>query len=367
MPHETRDRMEETQPHRRIYGQPAPAPRQRSSQLRRGPGWRRRLVILGILLISAVGVGMVLLWQRAATFNEAVSTEPMASTKLWGPLGGSERVNVLLLGHSPGGRDGAYLSDSITVLSIDPTVDQTTSISIPRDLWVEGHADLPFNGKANEAFALGYQEDGFVEAGNRATRVISSVTGLDIAGWISLDFDGFRAMVDAVDGITLANPRTFRWAMGPEHRDRQEWAGSFETGAIQLDGLAALRYARARYTDTPQEAGDFARSARQQLILAAVRQRLNFDLASVPRSLALADALAGQLHTNLSVLDLALLAGHLSPSHRIHLEEGVILEAARNSAGQYVLVVIGRASPEDFRPLHTYLTQELEAVRAAPG
>lgn len=350
--------MEKTQPHRRPRNRQAAAVRRRPQP--RGPGhWKRRLTIAGAVVLGLVLVAAVLIWQRASAFNDAVSTEGTLSSRLWGELGGTEPVNVLLIGHSPAMRDGAFLADSLTILSIDPATELTTSVSIPRDLWIEGIADLGRNGKVNEAFAVGHQAGGYTAAGSLTSRIVSMVTGLELAGWIALDFAGFQDMVDAVGGITIENPRTFQWALGPEQHARGEWAGLFPEGRVELNGVDALRYARVRYTDTAAESSDFARGARQQAILSAIRNRVSIDPAGVPRGLALADALEGHLHTDLSVIDLAMLAGHLSPDRRVQLEEGAILEATRNSIGRYVLVVIGRSTPSDYTPLHRYIAEAI--------
>ena len=63
--------------------------------------------------------------------------------------------------------------------------------------------------------------------------------------------------------------------------------------------------------------------------------------------------------TDLSAIDLYLLSGHLGADRRIELTEGVILEATSNSIGQYILVVIGRASGSDYAPLQAYIQTEL--------
>ena len=341
-----------------------------SSRSRGAPRGRRvpirRIVLIVVLILLAAIVGAsALLWSRASAFNDKVSSASAFSSRLWGPLGGSQRVNVLLIGHSPGERDGPYLADSLTVLSIDPGSRKTTAISIPRDLWIQGNAAIPGNGKVNEAFAVGYKAGGFPEAGSRTSRLISDVTGLRIDGWISLDFLGFAKMVEAVDGITLDNPRTFRWALGADQLARKEFAGTFRAGELQLTGMDALQFARVRYTDTPIESSDFARADRQQLILAAIRNRLEVGVPGLTRGLALLDALGGRMHTDLSVVDLSLLAEHLTADLRIRLAEGKILEAKRNSVGQYILLALGRRSAADLRPLRAYIAHALEDPASA--
>jgi LCP family protein required for cell wall assembly len=330
----------------------------------------RRVLASGLLLLLAgVVAGAVLLWFRVDAFNRAVSSAPTLSSALLGPLGGSERVNVAFLGYAgEEGHGGTYLADSINILSIDPASNTTTLIAIPRDLWVEGHELFPENGKINEAFAVGWDIGGVHEAGRSAVDVMEYVTGLRIEHWIALDFDGFAAVVDAVGGVTIDNPRAFAYT---EHENNFNAGifevGSFDAGRLELDGATALAYARARYTSNPEEVGDFARSVRQQRVLAALRTKLGDGLpGSIGPGLALMDALATHLSTDLSAIDLALLSGHLSADRRIAMTEGTILEATTTDDGRYVLVVIGRAHGADFTPLHAYLADELAKPMPTP-
>lgn len=346
-----------------------------------GPGWdlsswtetgvaaphRRRpvgrvLLIAVVLLLAIVLVGGVLLWQRVAAFNETVSSAPAASSVLFGPLGGDDRVNIALFGYGgPEHRSGNYLADSIQILSIDPQNDTTTIIPIPRDFWVEGLPQLPDNGKINAAFATGYAAGGIDEAGELTTEILSEVTGLEIEHWMAMDFSGFVAMVDAVGGVTVKNPRAFRYTWNEQSFHAGHFrAGSFKRGELHLDGQQALAYARARYTSVPREASDFARSVRQQRVLGALRKEVGpGGLGSIGPGLTLMDALAGRMRTDLSAVDLFLLSSHLDPDRRIELKEGVILEATSNTIGQYILIVKGQGSPTDYEPLRQWLARQL--------
>lgn len=321
------------------------------------------VLLIGLLLVLIVTVlGGILLWSRVSAFNGTISTASAASSALWGPLGGEERVNVALFGY--GGEEhkgGNYLADSIQIMSIDPVAGTTTIIPIPRDLWVEGMAEMPNNGKINEAFAVGYQAGGTEEAGRFTTRVLSRLTGLQIDHWMAIDFVGFRDMIDAIGGVTVENPRAFRYTWSERRFQRGRFNdGSFQKGLIELDGEQALSYARSRYTNKPTESSDFARSVRQQRVLAALRQKVGEGgLGSIGPGLAMMDALEGRLKTDLSAFDLFLLSSHLNPDRRIELEEGVILEATTNTIGQYILVVIGREHSADYGPLQRFLAEEL--------
>ncbi len=329
---------------------------------RKGPPLRA-ILLIGLLLILVVAViGAIVVWQRVSAFNDTVSTAPAASSALWGPLGGDERVNVVLFGYGgPEHTGGNYLADSIQILSIDPATDTTTMIPIPRDLWVEGDPEIPDNAKINEAFAIGYARDGIPEGARLATKVLGEVTGLQIDYWLAMDFTGFREVIDAVGGVTIQNPTAFSYTTNEAFfRDGIFNGGTFPVGELHLDGEEALAYTRARYTSVTDESSDFARSVRQQRVLGALRREVGSGgIGSIGPGLAMMDALKGEMTTNLSAIDLFLLSGHLSPDRRIELAEDVILQATTNTIGQYILVVIGREGPTDYQPLEDYIADEL--------
>jgi LCP family protein required for cell wall assembly len=340
---------------------------------RRGPSIKA-IFLIALLLIAVIAViGGILLWQRVSKFNDSVSTASAASSALWGPLGGTERVNIALFGY--GGKEhhaGNYLADSIQILSIDPDVNQTTVIPVPRDFWIEGLPELPDNGKINEVFASGYDQGGGIEgAAKLTTKVLSKVTGLKIDHWMAIDFGGFKEMVDAVGGVDVKNRRFFRYTWSPwvfEHDAFEENNPDleFERGLIHLDGDQALAYARARYTSLQSESSDFARSERQQRVLAALRAKLGAGgIGSLGPGLAMMDALELRMKTDLSAIDLALVSSHFSPDRRLTMKEGRVLEATTNTNGSYILVVVGRDGPGDYSPLQHYIRQELRRLSSA--
>lgn len=356
--------MQDTQPYRRPRQAHAQRVRRSAPKVRRPVNWRRRIGVAMFVLLALIVGGTALLLQRAIAFNDAVSTESALSIRAFGPFS-PERVNILLLGYNDESHGGAYLSDSINVISIDRASDSTTMIPIPRDLWIEGHPGVPQNMKINEAYRIGYYADGHAGGANLAAEAITQVTGLAIDGWISLDFQGFEAMVDAIGGITIENPTAFAYTWGEEDYVAGNFGFSFDAGTIELSGQQALDYARNRYTSVVEESSDFARSVRQQRVLSAIRAEVN-GWQTLQNGMALADSLGGHLHTNLPVFDLAMLAGKLTPDRRIELSEGAILEATTNTIGQYVLVVMGRTSSTDYEPLHAYLAEQLAEPIAPP-
>ena len=348
------------------HARPVPRPRPRR---RRSIGRTIKLVLL--LVLVAVIAGAVLLGMRAAAFNQTVSTAPFVSSALFGPLNGDERVNVLMIGYGGGDHDGAYLADSIQILSIDPRTDTTTSIPIPRDLWVEGVAAYPQNGKINEVFANAELAGGLDNAGDALAEVVSEVTGLRVEHWMSIDFAGFEEMVTAVGGVTVNNPTEFCYTTIPAFHEQGLWTmGCFPQGELELSGPEALAYARARYTSVVSESTDFARSARQARIIAGLKAKVGgggIGIGTIGPGLGLMDAMEGRVRTNLSVIDLALLSGHLSADRRIELTEGPVLTATTNTIGQYILIPTGWTGPGDYGGLRAYLAEGLAEPIEAQG
>ncbi|WDV31637.1 LCP family protein [Streptomyces sp. AD16] len=128
----------------------------------------------------------------------------------------------------------------------------TTMVSLPRDSYVAipGHGQ----GKINAAFALGGPK--------LLTRTVEQATGLRLDHFAEVDFLGFVDVVDALGGVRICVP-----AGGL--RDRKSGA-DFAAGCREMDGVQALSYVRARYSD-PE--GDLGRVRRQRQLVSAVADK----------------------------------------------------------------------------------------------
>ena len=343
---------------------PRAAASRRGGRARRGRSLLRTIRNVLLLALLAVIVGGVLLGMRAAAFNATVSSATFPSTQLLGPLNGSDRVNVLMVGYGGPGHDGAYLADSIQILSIDPKTNTTVTIPIPRDLWIEGIAALPQNGKVNEVFAQGYinGDESLDTAGALMADVLSTVTGLEIHHWLSIDFTGFRDMVDAVGGVTIDNPVAFSYTTNEQHAPRRQLgqratsrrARSTSTASRRSPIPARATRASCRSRPTSRDRcvrpGSSPRCAPASGTAASAR--------SVP-GLGLMDAMEGRVRTDVSVIDLFLLSSHLTSDRRVELSEGPVLTATTNTDGQYILIPTGWTGPGDYAGIQQYLATEL--------
>ena len=204
-----------------------------------------------------------------------------------------EKINVLLLGIGGGNHDGPLLTDTIIFASIDPKSQKITMITIPRDLWVP-----ELKQKINYAYASGEvkQKGG----GLKLTKaVVGKIVGQDIDYGFRVDFNGFIKAVDEVGGITINVERSFEDPEYPISGKEAETCGfdgdefekrataeaqfeafpcryeylKFEEGSQVMDGATALKYVRSRHAIGP-EGTDFARSKRQEKVIAALREKV---------------------------------------------------------------------------------------------
>jgi LCP family protein required for cell wall assembly len=145
---------------------------------------------------------------RAAALEENVDP-----TKLNGE--GDGRVNVLLLGRGGLGHDGADLTDTILIASIDPVFKEAAIVSIPRDLWVQtANGSMKINAvyatakqKVLNGKKIDNQKQKAEEAGFKAIEEeVTDVLGIPIHYHGMIDFTGFRQAVDAVGGVDVNAP-----------------------------------------------------------------------------------------------------------------------------------------------------------------
>ena len=145
---------------------------------------------------------------RFADFGSAISQQAPFSTQTNYMTGGG-RINLLVLGYGGVGHDGAYLTDSMIVMSLVPGDHATTIISVPRDLWVQVPPNSGQYAKINTAYDDGLNTGynglpaGRDAGGAEATEKVGEVLGIPITYWITMDFDGFRQLVDALGGIDI--------------------------------------------------------------------------------------------------------------------------------------------------------------------
>lgn len=175
------------------------------------------------------------------------------------PWTDKDRLNVLLLGidHRNDEPIDGSRSDTVMVVSIDPTTKSAVMISLPRDLWIQ----IPGYGpqRINVAHALGGPD--------LAMRTVGANFGLRINNYARIDFRGFEQIVDTLGGVLIDVERPIKDDEYPTE-DYGVMRIYIPPGPQWMDGRTALQYARSRHSEN-----DFARARRQQRLLLAMRDR----------------------------------------------------------------------------------------------
>lgn len=282
---------------------------------RRGRSRAGKIGCLGaIAIVVLLAIFAFTTLQRVLDFGSAISKQSPLSTQT-GYMGGSDRVNVLIMGYGGSGHDGANLTDSMAIMSILPQSHHTSLISIPRDLWVQNPPNSGQYSKINSVYATAISQGKSVdEAGAIAAQKASVVTGLKVNYWVTINFTGFRDLINAIGGVDVYVPDSFT-SLYPKNDDPQIDASyitiHFDKGNQHMDGETAIRYARARkVTDNLAEGTDFARSARQQVIMKAVLAKIK-QVSTWPSLFSAMDAMKHTIYSNLSLADLSEFALHM--------------------------------------------------------
>jgi anionic cell wall polymer biosynthesis LytR-Cps2A-Psr (LCP) family protein len=122
-----------------------------------------------------------------------------------------------------------------------------------------------------------------------------------VHGYVRLDFDGFRAMVDAVGGIDVMVEEGIVDDAYPAE-DYGTRRIEIPAGLQHMDGETALRYVRSRHGSS-----DFDRAARQQQVVIALARRLS-NPVNWPRLLAMMRAVIEHVDTDVGLGGLIQLA-----------------------------------------------------------
>jgi LCP family protein required for cell wall assembly len=226
------------------------------------------------------------------------------------------RSNFLILGTSEDdpGHDGATLTDSMLVVSVDQKNKNIYMFSIPRDLYVEyGMAcNSGYSGKINEYFTCsnsGTTAEAEQDRLTQTQKFVGDIFGLDIQYSIHADGTVIKQAVDAVGGIDV----DIEGSNGaPGILDRNfDWRCNFtcyyvkyDNGVHHLDGEHAWFLSMARGDIAPTYGlanSNFDREKNQQKILMAIKNKAMTTgiLTNLGAVTKLIDALGKNLRTNI--------------------------------------------------------------------
>ena len=292
-----------------IYRQPEPPPRSGWATLRKIFAW----TLVALLVVIGSIAGGAYLWFHESV-AEVVATTPdvkIAAKRLDVALPGQPATALVVgydqrAGEGPGTRSR---SDTVMLVRADPETKSISLLSFPRDLYVQVvcPGGSTFNARINAAYS---------ECGTKGTlETVKKLTGLPVNYLITVNFRGFRQLVDSVGGV---------W-MDVDRRYFNDRGGDFGYATInlfpgyqKLGGYQALDFVRYRHTDS-----DLYRVARQQLFVRAFKDQVKsstsaFDLpklvSTITKNVEVAQGGTKELDLK-TVIRYALFAYGLPPGH----------------------------------------------------
>ncbi|MFE4455254.1 LCP family protein [Streptomyces sp. NPDC056796] len=252
------------------------------------------------LVLVAAGVG----WWLYRKLDGNITTDTSAAAELKAyekerprPIARNAQ-NILLIGsdtrsgdNSAYGRDdgGSQRSDTTILLHLAADRRSATAVSIPRDLM----ADIPSchtDGGTTTKKQFAQFNWAFEMGGTACTiRTIEQMTGVRVDHHMVIDFNGFKDMVNAVDGVEVCLKQPV---------DDADAHLKLPAGRQKLDGEQALGYVRAR--KSIGNGSDTERMDRQQRFLGALVNKMqsNGVLLNPTRLYPVLDAATKSLTTD---------------------------------------------------------------------
>ncbi|MBP3953168.1 LCP family protein [Bacillus suaedae] len=236
-------------------------------------------IIIGVLFLSVAGYGLYLYKSVADTASEIhqpIDREPTRAIN----IEEKEPLSFLITGVDSRGNDHKGRSDTIIIMTVNPSKQSVKMLSLPRDTRTEiiGRGTIE---KINHAYAYGGVE--------MAMDTVENFLNIPLDHYVSVNMEGFKELVDAMGGVTVEN--AFAFSSG---------GFSFNEGEVFLSGDEALAYSRMRYED-PR--GDFGRNDRQRQIVEAVIQEAA-HIGSITKVSEILNVVGGSVKTDLTLDDM---------------------------------------------------------------
>jgi LCP family protein required for cell wall assembly len=270
------------------------------------------LVALALLALILGAAGGVFLWFDKSVAAVQVLTPALsrAEKELSIPLPGRPAVALVIgVDSRDGVGQGSDNTDAMMLVRADPATKTISLLSFPRDLNVPIYCSgsVVTHNRINDALAT---------CGPRGVlETVAHLTNVPINYLITVDFHGFKKIVNEIGGIWIDVDRTYyNKNVGTAATDYSNI--DLQPGYQLLGGGAALAFVRFRHTDS-----DLYRLAREQEFVRAVKEQVadNFNPLRLP---GLVSAVTSNIHlasktrvSDSTVLEYALFGATLPAGH----------------------------------------------------
>jgi LCP family protein required for cell wall assembly len=265
--------------------------RQPQPPARSGLGLFRRILLITLLavtslILGAAGGGYLYTHQFVAGLRAHTPAVVKASRQLDVPVANRAAI-ALVIGydHRAGVESaGPSRSDTLMLIRADPLTKTISLLSFPRDLQVPIYCGSTprATDRINAAYAYCNAKGTLL--------TVKHLTGLPVNYLITVNFHGFKEVVDTLGGIWMDVDRRY-YNKNTGAYDNNYANINLQPGYQQLTGQEALDFVRFRHTDS-----DLTRVARQQEFVKAMKEQIarSFSYTRIP-------SLVGTLTKNIEV------------------------------------------------------------------
>jgi LCP family protein required for cell wall assembly len=294
-----------------IYRQPEPPRRSRRSLALSILGWGATVIV--VCATGVAGGAYLYLHESVAAVAPKSIDVKVTAKRLDLPIAG-EPATALVIGYDLRANEAKGTpsrSDTLMLVRANPKDETISLLSFPRDLRAEivCPGKSTYTDKINAAYA---------RCGARGTlETVRKLTGTHVNYLITVNFRGFRQLVDKLGGIWMDVDRRYLNTRGGTCSSCYATI-NLQPGYQRLGGYQALDFVRFRHTDS-----DFYRNARQQSFVRALKDqiRTNFSLTKLPKVIRVLTSNievaqgGGKDVSAKTVLSYAVLAYSLPPGH----------------------------------------------------
>ncbi len=292
-----------------LYRQPEPPRRSGASTALRILGWAA--MVVAVCAAGVAGGAYLYLHESVAAVAPETADVKKTIKRLDLPVAG-QPATALVIGYDRRADEGKTVpsrSDTLMLIRADPKAETISMLSFPRDLRAQIHCPgrSVYSDKINAAYSA---------CGASGTlETVRQLTGVKVNYLITVNFRGFRQLVDKLGGAWIdVDRRYFNDRGGPTGYAKINLLPGYQ----KLGGYQTLDYVRFRHTDS-----DLYRNARQQLFVRALKDQIRsgFSVTKLPKVISVLTSNievgqgGGKDVSAKTVLSYAVLAYSLPPGH----------------------------------------------------
>jgi len=235
------------------------------------------LVVISALICGTAGGAYLYTHQVVVRLQAHTPAVRVAQKALAVPTADRAAI-ALVIGydHRKGSESGnPSLSDTLMLIRADPQTNTISLLSFPRDLQVPIYCGAsPSDSSGHVVASLDRINSAYGRCGPKGSLLtVRHLTGLPVNYLITVNFHGFKEVVDKVGGIWMDVDRRYY------NKNTGSYYNNFaninlQPGYQKLTGQQALDFVRFRHTDS-----DLTRNARQQEFVRAFKDQVAHNIS----------------------------------------------------------------------------------------